>query len=49
MNTGNMNAGNMNTGLPYTAAYSSNFVIGNPSHSQMILNMWKDWDDNALE
>jgi hypothetical protein len=36
-------------GAPYTADYSSNFVIGNPAHSAMILNMWKDWDDNAFE
>lgn len=39
----------MNTALPYTATYSSNFAIGNPEHSRMILNMWKDWDDNAFD
>jgi hypothetical protein len=39
----------MNTVLPYTATYSSNFVMGNPAHSRMILDMWKDWDDNAFD
>ena len=37
------------TALPYTANYSSNFVIGNPEHSKMILDLWKDWDDNAFD
>lgn len=31
---------------PYTAAYSSSFKLGNPAYSAIILNMWKDWDDN---
>ena len=33
---------------PYTATYSSNFAMGNPAHSKMILDLWKDWDDNAF-
>ena len=33
---------------PYTAQYSSNFVICNTAHSKLILDMWKDWDDNAV-
>ncbi len=33
----------------YTADYSSNFVMGNPAYSTMILDMWKDWDDNAID
>ena len=37
------------TTLPYTANYSSNFEIGNPEHSKMILDLWKDWDDNAFD
>ncbi len=37
------------TSSPYTANYSSNFAIGNPNHSKMILDLWKDWDDNAFE
>ena len=39
----------MDMAYPYTATYSSNFVMGNPAHSRMILNMWKDWDDNAFD
>ncbi len=42
------NPGGMNTN-PYTASYSSNFVIGNPAHTNMIVDMWKDWDDNAFD
>ncbi len=40
----------MNSGMnyPYTAAYSSIFVMGNPAHAKMVLDAWKDWDDNAL-
>jgi hypothetical protein len=34
---------------PYTADYSSDFKIGNPAHSKMILELWKDWDDNAFD
>lgn len=34
---------------PYTASYSSDFRIGNPADSKMILELWKDWDDNALD
>jgi hypothetical protein len=37
------------TSLPYTANYSSNFAIGNPEHSKMVLDLWKDWDDNAFD
>ncbi len=38
-----------NMTYPYTAEYSSNFAIGNPAHSKMILELWKDWDDNAFD
>ncbi|MEO6232588.1 MAG: hypothetical protein ABJB11_17785 [Ferruginibacter sp.] len=34
---------------PYKAAYSSHFKIGKPEYSKMILDMWKDWDDNKLD
>ena len=33
----------------YTASYSSDFKIGNPAHAKMILELWKDWDDNAFD
>ncbi len=39
----------MNNVNPYTASYSSNFVIGNPAHTKMVVDMWKDWDDNAFD
>ena len=31
---------------PYTAHYSSNFSIGNSKYSSIILNLWKDYDNN---
>lgn len=34
---------------PYKATYSSNFKMGDQKYANMILDMWKDWDDNALE
>lgn len=34
---------------PYKANYSSDFKIGNPANAKMILELWKDWDDNALD
>jgi len=40
----------MNTAAyPYTAGYSSNFVMGNPAHAKMALDIWKDWDENMLD
>lgn len=39
----------MNMTYPYKAEYSSNFAIGNPAHSKMVLELWKDWDDNAFD
>lgn len=46
----NMNSGT-NSGMAnsYTADYSSNFTIGNPAHAKMIVDLWKDWDDNAFD
>jgi hypothetical protein len=35
--------------LPYKASYSSDFKIGNPAYSKMILDLWKDWDDNTFD
>ena len=34
---------------PYTATYSSKFQIGDPKYAQIILKVWKDWDDNTLD
>ena len=33
---------------PYTAGYSSKFAIGDGKHAQMILSLWKDWDNGDL-
>ncbi len=46
-----MKSDGMNSPMPspYTASYSSKFVIGNPAHTNMIVDMWKDWDENALD
>ena len=40
---------NSTMSYPYTAGYSSNFVMGNPAHAKMVLDLWKDWDDNAFD
>src|SRR6185312_16787883 len=34
---------------PYTANYSSDFQIGDAANSKMILELWKDYDDNAFD
>ncbi len=34
---------------PYTAQYSSNFTIGDPSYSAKILALWKDYENNTLD
>ena len=35
--------------LPYMAAYSSSFEMGNPAYSAMILQgSWKDWESNTM-
>lgn len=35
--------------MPYTATYSSDFRMGNPAHAKMILELWKDYDDNMFD
>jgi len=35
--------------MPYTATYSSNFVVSdNPKNAQSVLQSYKDWEDNKL-
>lgn len=34
---------------PYKATYSSNFSMGKQAQASMILDLWKDWDDNAFD
>lgn len=33
----------------YTAAYSSSFKIADPSYSEKILTLWKDFENNTLD
>src|ERR1700761_2409341 len=35
--------------MPYTAGYSSNFTMADPSYSEKILTLWKDYDNNTLD
>jgi hypothetical protein len=36
--------------LPYVAAYSSSFEMGNPEYSASILQgSWKDWENNKMD
>ena len=35
--------------MPYTAQYSSDFRMGNPAHARMVLDLWKDYDDNMFD
>jgi hypothetical protein len=34
--------------LPYTASYSSNFVLGKPADVLTVLNSYKAWQDNDM-
>jgi hypothetical protein len=40
---------NMDNNYPYTATYSSSFTMGKSAYAAMILDLWKDWDDNKFE
>ncbi len=33
----------------YKATYSSSFKIGKAAYADMILDLWKDWDDNKFD
>lgn len=35
--------------MPYKANYSSDFSMGNPAYVTRVLELWKDWDDNAFD
>ena len=34
---------------PYKAMYSSDFSMGDPNHSKMVLDLYKMWEDNKLD
>lgn len=46
---GNMDMKDNMMDFPYQAEYSSKFQLGDPAHAKLILDMWKDWDDNQLD
>lgn len=33
----------------YPIEYSSDFTIGDPKHSQSVLTLWKDYDNNKMD
>lgn len=35
--------------LPYEAGYSSQFITGDPAYSKLVLDLWKDFDNNTFE
>jgi hypothetical protein len=37
-----------NLSYAYTAGYSSKFEIGDPKNAQLIMALWKDWEDGDL-
>lgn len=48
MASANMPADNSSsTSMDYTPRYS-NFALGNAAYSKIVLDLWKDWDDNQL-
>lgn len=38
-----------NISYPYTATYSSKFEIGDANQSKIILDIWKNFDNNTLQ
>ena len=38
-----------NVSYAYPVAYSSDFTIGDSKYAQTVLELWKDYDDNAFE
>src|SRR5215510_11713776 len=34
---------------PYTAGYSSDFSVGDPNHSKMVLDLYKMWEENKID
>ena len=38
-----------NVNYAYPVAYSSDFTIGDSKYAQMVLDLWKDYDNNAFD
>src|SRR5215217_7931084 len=35
--------------MPYVAQYSSKFEMADPAKARLVLDLWKDYDDNVLD
>ena len=49
MDAGKMDAGKMDVSYPYAIAYSSKFELADPEKGKMILDLWKDFDNNTFD
>jgi hypothetical protein len=47
--TMNTNVSGANVTYAYPVAYSSDWSIGDPKLAQTVLELWKDYDDNAFD
>ncbi|MBL0274060.1 MAG: hypothetical protein IPQ06_13545 [Chitinophagaceae bacterium] len=44
------NAASVTVTMPYPAAYSASFGLGNPAYATMVVQgSWKDWETNNLD
>ncbi len=41
--------GGQSGSFPYKPSYSSSFEIGDPAHARMVLQLWKDYDENSFD
>src|SRR5664279_2830755 len=46
---GETNYAQQKISYPYTANYSSNFKIGNAANAKLVLDLWKDFDNNTFD
>jgi hypothetical protein len=40
---------NENVSYAYPVKYTSDFIIGDPKYAQMVLELWKDFDNNTFD
>ena len=43
-----LNKSTAHSAVPYVGDFSLSFKMGDATYSNIILNLWKDWDDNQL-
>ncbi len=46
---GDTTSSNQSITYAYPVEYASDFSIGNPKHSQSVLTLWKDYDNNTMD